>query len=90
MTEVRLPEGGKAWFVRSRRRGRCHMKPVSLEGHLLTTGFVAWVGGVAWWLTDRDELGFAGLAVAVVLILASTLLYIVTALRMSAPGGKGR
>jgi hypothetical protein len=66
------------------------MKPVSLEGHLLTFGFAAWVTGIAWWLAARN-IGTAGLVASVTVILASTFLYIITALRMSAPArGNGR
>ena len=92
MTSVQMPDGGKAWFVHGRRRRGCHLRPVSIEGHVLTVGFTFWVTGIAWFIADRNP-GLPELLAAITMILASTLLYVVTALRMSAPAAnrdKGR
>ena len=84
MRRVEMPHGGKAWFVRRKRGRHCDLRPASLEGHLLTGGFAAWVGGVAWFFADR-EVGLPALFSGLAVVLASTILYMVTALRMSAP-----
>jgi hypothetical protein len=78
-----LPGGGKAWFVRDGKRGRCGLRPASVEGRMLTAFYVAIVAASSMLFT-RD--GFSGMMVAtwIVLIVAATILYIVTAVRMSA------
>ena len=92
MATYRLPEGGKAWFLRTRRRHGCHARPASIEGHLLTGAYGLWMAGIAWFLADRDP-GTAEIVSAAAVVVASTILYIVTVMRMSAPApgaGKGK
>lgn len=84
MSNVRLPAGGKAWFVRRRRGRHCGLAPSSVEGRLLTAFYAFWVGAMVW-LVLGDDPGAARLVVFVTIVLASTFLYILTALRMSAP-----
>ena len=74
----------RPWFLRTRGRRRCHVRPVTLEGHLLTAGFAAWVSAIAWWMASREP-GTAEIVSAIAIVVASTTLYIVTVLRMSAP-----
>ncbi len=94
MKTVRLPEGGKAWFVRSRNGWRCGLAPASVEGHLLTGIYAVVVSGSAWFFASGD-LDALRVAAMVVLMLSATVLFILTAWRMSAPasaatkGGRG-
>lgn len=83
MTGVRLPDGGKAWFVRHRKSWGCGMRPVSTEGRLLTGAYAGWIGVLSWFFADHD-LDTLMVALWITLILTSTFLYLVTALRMSA------
>jgi hypothetical protein len=85
MKTVQLPHGGKAWFVRKRRGRHCGLAPASVEGHLLTAGYAAVVGAIAWFFARRGEIGAPLLGAMIVLMLALTFLYILTAWRMSAP-----
>ena len=86
MKTVRLPEGGKAWFVRRRRRGHCSLRPASIEGRLLTAAYAAFVTGAAWLVIgDGEDTNAARLTAFIVLILVATFLFILTAWRMSAP-----
>jgi hypothetical protein len=87
MAAYRLPGGGKAWFLRSRGRDGCHTKPVSVEGHLLTGAYGLWIAGIAWLLADGDP-GTAEIVSAAAIVVASTILYIVTVVRMSAPAAR--
>ena len=92
MISARLPNGSRAWFVRTKGRSHCGLKPASMEGRLLTGVYAASVSGVAWFFAARDFETPAMIA-GTTLILAATFLYILTALRMSAPApgiGKGR
>ena len=83
MTGVQLPDGGKAWFVRQGKRRHCGLKPVSLEGRLLTIFYASLVSALSLFFANGDP-GQLSIAAWIVLILAATFLYIVTALRMSA------
>ena len=83
MSSVRLPEGGKAWFVRKGTAWCCSLTPSSIEGHLLTAFYVLWIGAMAWLVLGKDP-ELPRLIAYVTLVLASSLLYILTALRMSA------
>ena len=83
MSSVRLPEGGKAWFVRRRRGRHCGLRVASIEGRLLTAAYAAFVAGTAWLLIGEDA-STARVVAFVVLILVATFLYILTAGRMSA------
>ena len=91
MKSVQLPGGGKAWFVKTRKGRHCGLKPVSAEGRLLTGAYGGFVGAVSWVFADADFRPVL-LAVWIALVAAATFLYILTALRMSAPAsgpGKG-
>jgi hypothetical protein len=83
MRHIELPGGGRAWFVREGRRGRRGLRPASPEGRALTALYAAVVGASS--LLFAGD-GFSGMMVAawIVLIVAATILYVVTALRMSA------
>ena len=83
MNQVRLPGGGKAWFVRTGKGSQCGLKPASREGHLLTAVFAVVVGAIALYFASGDT-GATEIAAWVVLTFAAAFLYIVTALRMSA------
>ena len=74
----------RPWFVRTRGRHGCHIKPAALQGHLLTGAYGLWIAGIAWLLADRDP-GAAEIVSAAAIVVASTILYIVAVLRMSAP-----
>jgi hypothetical protein len=92
MNSVRLPEGGKAWFVRRRRGRHCGLRVASIEGRLLTAAYAAFVTGAAWLLIGEDA-NTVRVVAFVVLILVATFLYILTAWRMSASApntGNGR
>ena len=91
MTRVQLPGGGRAWFVRYRKRWGCGMKPASMEGRLLTAAYAAWISGLTWYFANRD-VDAVLIALWITITVVSTFFYIVTALRMSAPAsgsGKG-
>ena len=83
MSEVRLPAGGKAWFVRKGNAWCCSLTPASTEGRVLTAVYALWIGAMVW-LVLGDDPGAARLVAFLTLVLASTFLYILTALRMSA------
>ena len=83
MVSYELPEGGKAWFVRKKKGSYCGLVPVSHEGRLLTVFYALWVTGVSWFFETRD-VGIAMVVAWVILILAATFLFILTAWRMSA------
>ena len=83
MNSVRLPEGGKAWFVRRRRGRHCGLRVASFEGRLLTAAYAAFVTGAGWLLIGEDA-NTARIVAFVVLILVASFLYILTAWRMSA------
>ena len=85
--KARLATGGEAWFVR-RRKGRfCDLKPASKSGHILTGLYIAWIALVSALVVEKEE-SVSLIVVGVVVMLASTLLYLVTALRMSAPASQ--
>lgn len=84
MTTYRMPGGGRAWFVRVKKRLGCGLRPVSREGQLLTGAYAAWVALVTAFFV-ADDPGTAEIVAAVAILASSTILYIVTALRMSAP-----
>ena len=84
MTGATLPGGGKAWFVRKKTRRGCGLKPVSMEGRLLTVAYAAFVSAVSWFLVD-PEFRPVMLIAWITLLAAATFLFILTALRMSAP-----
>ena len=84
MTGAALPGGGKAWFVRRKKRRGCSLRPVSMEGRLLTAGYAAFVSAVTWLLVD-PEFRPVMLIAWITLLAAATFLFILTALRMSAP-----
>jgi len=84
-------QGRHPWFVRTRGRHGCNIKPAAFQGHLLTGAYGLWIAGIAWFLADRDP-NTAEIVSAAAIIVASTVLYIVTVMRMSAPApqaGKG-
>ena len=83
MTSYELPGGGKAWFVRRKKGSRCDLKPVSGEGFVLTATYALWVTGTCWFFAERT-LGVAMVVAWIILILAATFLFILTAWRMSA------
>ena len=83
MNSVRLPEGGKAWFVRRRRGRHCGLRVASIEGRLLTAAYAAFVAGAGWLLIGEDA-STVRVVAFVVLILVASFLYILTAWRMSA------
>ncbi len=83
MSSVRLPEGGKAWFVRRRRGRHCGLRVASMEGRLLTGAYAAFVTGAGWLLVGEDA-NTARIVAFIVLILVATFLFILTAWRMSA------
>jgi hypothetical protein len=92
MIDAKLPNGGSAWFVRTKGRSHCGLKPASMEGRLLTGVYAAFVSAAVWFFAARDFETPAMIA-GTTLILAATFLYILTALRMSASApeiGKGR
>ena len=84
MTATRLPGGGKAWFVRTRKQHGCSLKPVSFEAHLLTAGYALAVAAASG-LQFGGEPGTAHVVAWATLMAAATFLYVLTALRMSAP-----
>jgi hypothetical protein len=84
MKTVYLPEGGKAWFVRRKRGRHCGLAPASVEGHVLTGFYAAAVSAVAWFFA-RGDMDAPRLAAMIVMMLAATILFILTAWRMSAP-----
>lgn len=83
MSSVRLPEGGKAWFVRRRRGRYCGLRVASIEGRVLTAAYAAFVTGASWLLIGEDA-SKARIVAFVVMILVATFLFILTAWRMSA------
>ena len=89
MTSVRLPEGGKAWFVRRRRGRHCGLRVASMEGRLLTAAYAAFVTGASWLLVGKDA-NTARIVAFIVLILVATFLFILTAWRMSAPAAASK
>ena len=84
MISAQLPNGSRAWFVRTKRRSHCGLKPASMEGRLLTGFYAAFVSGAAWFFAERD-FDTPAMVAGIALILAATFLYILTALRMSSP-----
>ena len=78
-----LPGGGKPWFERRGTATHCSLKPVALEGHLLTAFYAAVVTGISLFFA-RGDLEVLSVVAWVALILAASLLYVITALRMSA------
>ena len=87
MSSVRLPEGGKAWFVRRKRGRHCGLRVASIEGRLLTAAYAAFVTGATWLLVDEDP-DTARVIAFIALVLVATFLFILTAWRMSAPAPK--
>ena len=83
MKSARLPEGGKAWFVRKGKASHCSLTPASVEGHLLTAFYVVWIGALVWLVLGEDP-GVARVVAFIAVVLASSLLYVLTAWRMSA------
>ncbi len=92
MINAQLPNGSRAWLVRTKGRRHCGLTPASMEGRLLTGVYGAFVAATAWFFAARD-LDTASTLAWITLILAATFLYILTALRMSARApeiGKGK
>ena len=89
MSNVRLPEGGKAWFVRKRHGRHCGLSPVSVEGHLLTGAYALAVTAIIIVFFGRGQVDVMEIVAMVVLFAALTFLYILTALRMSGPAQAG-
>jgi hypothetical protein len=84
MKTVHLPEGGKAWFVRRRKGWHCTLTPASIEGHVLTIVYALAVSAVAWFFAGGGDIDTPRLAALIVMVLAATVLFILTAWRMSA------
>ena len=86
--EPQMAGGGRAWFVRTRHRWACGLKPVTREAHWLGGAYAAAIAGIAWPIAERDwEAGWLlGGGASVVF---ATFFYILIALRMSAPTPTG-
>ena len=75
--------GGRAWFVRFRTGEGCQMEPASIQGWVLTGVYFLFLGGVSWIFLAGDPDAGDWFAWSV-LIAAASLLFGVTAYRMSA------
>ena len=83
MKSAQFPNGGRAWFVRFRTGEGCQMEPASAQGWILTSVYLLLLAAISWtFLAAEPDAGdwFAW----AVLIAAGTLLFSVTAYRMSA------
>ena len=94
MTSARLPEGGKAWFERRGGPWSYQLVSVSPAGWVVTGAYVA--ASIALSLlifAKEDDPQLTDWIVWAVLLAAMTMLFAVTALRMSVPAAgteKGR
>jgi hypothetical protein len=87
MSERRLPGGGKPWFVRLRSRGRYKINPCSAEGWWVVIGYCLFVSVFPSLvlMTGGESPSPARWIAFALLIVAPTVIFLVTLFRMSLP-----
>ena len=86
---ILLPGGDPAWFERYWMGRYYRLRPVTLQGYLVTIVFAAFVTLVSLFFADREP-SAVDVTAWVLIVTAATFLFIMTAVRMSARAGQPR
>jgi len=84
MTGYQMPGDSKPWFVRTRGRGGCDIRPYALGGWIVTGAYVGWGVLISIALLDDDPELARWIAWAA-LLGAGTILFALTMWRNSVP-----